>query len=745
MNKRLIFLAYCFCMVAVWVLPAQANQADPVLSGGQGIDLLRIVVLDISGSMNEVEAKKGHSRLYTARQEILESIQQLPISSKTPVVLIPFCEKIRDDLEQIYTDSQSLKDALAQLKPGGDTNITAGLERSVKRASEFGLCKNILLYLYSDGEHNVGSKSLVRKQEENLDKVFGLRASKGLSQTVVVKRWGGVIGQLVARLQKSPHVNVVDAGELELGTVTLVPSVRVRNLKWQNMASGLANIQIDVTVSNHGKITLPAQTTIRITCPSTGSRWLSPPAMIVTGPTQTQTFNLIVNLDPKKFNLARNYALPLQFHGPSQVKTDKGLFILVINPKQVSCILPAGYLRPVVDVTAKLYKHGKPQWSDLDKRIAVWPMRLQLTITTMPAFAWSERIHWNIYGLNGLKVSTDGPIVLQGRPKKVNVKLTRQVSLDQLIQGKPFRVQIELRAVNKPKTVILSSMRIVLTIQVEPPAIQNTRIEQKVSFVGKPQWADLTTGLVTVPIKLDIKFDGTMAPRTVLGLIPCKDIVKVEGIPITVHSGQQTISITLTGKVNSAGSLVKWPMRLKPPPPSYGIRYIEPPPVTVSFVAPGPLQVILSKGGKILTDCFCRGNKPQQAVIGHGRIQLAGPLVQDSAIENLYIKGLLQNPLGGSGFSSARPGQWASWSMRPNEPATSVKWWRDVAVRGSLLVLPENAASGTMLGSVIGLTVVYEALYKKVVFYLTVGLVVVLVGTLLFWLARNMSPGLASE
>ncbi|MEE9370223.1 MAG: vWA domain-containing protein, partial [Sedimentisphaerales bacterium] len=576
-------------MAVVWVLPAEAAQSASVLSGGQDIDLLRIVILDVSGSMDQVEARKAHSRLDTARQEILESIRQLPVSSKTPVVLIPFCEKVRDDLESIYRDEKSLKEAIVQLAPNGGTNIAAGLERAAKRASELGLCKNILLYLYSDGEHNVGSKNLVYEQEKNLDKVFGLRASRGLSQTVVVKRWGKVLGQLVAHLQKSPHVNVVDAGELELGTVTLVPSVRVRNLTWQNVASGMANIQIDVTVNNHGKITLPAQTSIRITCPSPGSRWLTAPMMMVTRPVQTQTFSLVVKLDPKKFDLARSYALLLQFHGPSQVKTDKGLLIVVINPKQVSCVLPTGYLRPIVEVTARLYRQGKPQWKDLDKRIAVWPMRLQLTITTTPPFAWSEKIQWNIQGLNGVKVSTDGPVVLQGRPEQVNVKLTRQVSLDQLIQGKPFSVQIELRAVNKPKTVILSSMRIVLTIQIEPPAIQITRIEQKVSFVGEPQWADLTTGLVTVPIKLDIKFDGTMAPRTILGLIPYKDIVKVEGIPITVHSGRQTISITLTGKVTSAGSLVKWQLQLKPPPPSYGIRYIEPPPVTVSFVAPGPL------------------------------------------------------------------------------------------------------------------------------------------------------------
>ena len=164
MYKRFIYSAYFFCIALVVVLPAQAGQSASVLSGGQDVDLLRIVVMDISGSMDQVEARKAHSRLDTARQEIMESIQQLPINSKTPVVLIPFCEKVRDDLESIYRDEKSLKEAIVQLAAKGGTNIAAGLERSVKRANEFALCKNILLYLYSDGEHNVGDISLVHKQ-----------------------------------------------------------------------------------------------------------------------------------------------------------------------------------------------------------------------------------------------------------------------------------------------------------------------------------------------------------------------------------------------------------------------------------------------------------------------------------------------------------------------------------------------------------------------------------------------------
>ena len=83
--------------------------------------------------------------------------------------------------------------------------------------------------------------------------------------------------------------------------------------------------------------------------------------------------------------------------------------------------------------------------------------------------------------------------------------------------------------------------------------------------------------------------------------------------------------------------------------------------------------------------------------------------------------------------------------MQPTNPAVSSRIWRDIKVTGNLVVLPEYAAPGTMVGSAIGVTVTYEALYKKVALYLTVGVVVVLVGTLLFWLARRMSPDVNTE
>lgn len=739
MYKRfIVILTYCFYATVLLASPTQTKQTISTLPNDKDMDLLRVVVLDVSGSMDSRDTKPL-TRLGTARKEIKESLTQLPVSGKTPIILVPFCDKIREDFERIYFSTNAMADAIDQIKPKGRTNIAAGLGRAIERINQLGLAKNLVIYLYSDGEHNCGSKKLLEEQEDNLDGLFGFRASKGLSQTVVVKRWGGVISKLVARLKKNPYVTVVDAGQLELRTVTLVPSVKLRSVKWHDAASGLAKVQFDITVTNRSELPLPGKSSLKISCTLPGCRWLNEPTMTVTGPTQTQTFTLLVELDPQKFNLTKNYSLPLQFHWPSQITTGKSLLVPVVNPIQIYCVLPAGQLRPNVTISAKLSEQGKPRWEDMDECIVVWPMRLRLETKTTPSFAWVEQVKLNIYGLNGVKVTTNGPIILQGQPKEVNISLIKKIPLEQVIQSKPVKVQIELRVVSEPKTLALLSARIVSTIQIELPPIQLTRIDQRISFVGKPQWADLTMGLVSVPVKLDIRSHGIVAPGTVLTLEPCGDVVKVDGTPVTIYSGQHTVDIILTGRVDCASSLVKWPLQLKPPLLSYGIRYIEPPPVTVSFTSPKPVQAVLSNNAGILASCAYRGNKPQRAVLGSGYIKLAGAFAQ-YAVSNLHFKGFLQGHLRGKGFSKAGTDDWVSWSMQPTNPAVSSRVWRDVTVTGDLVVLPENAAPGTMMGSAIDVTVTYEALYKKVALYLTVGVVVVLIGTLLFWLLR-MSLG----
>jgi hypothetical protein len=742
MYRNLILILACYPMATLGC-QTSTGQISSLPPHEESIDLLRVVVLDVSGSMDEADTK-GLSRLGTARKEIEESLAQLPASNKAPVVLVPFCDKIREDFERIYFSTKAMEDVLDRIKASGRTNIAAGLGRAIERINQLGLAKNLVVYLYSDGEHNTGSKKLLEQQEDNLDRLFGFRASKGLSQTVVVKRWGGVIGKLVARLQKNPHVKVVDAGQLELRTVTLAPSAKIPALKWHDAASSLATVQLDVTVANRSGLALPGKTTIKISCPLPGSRWLNEPSMVVTGPTQTQTFGLVVKLDPKKLNLVKDYSLPLRFHWPDRITTDRSLLLPLVNPIQVYCVLPASQLRPEVTISANLCERGKPRWDDMDKCIVVWPMRLQLETTTKPSVAWSEQIKLNTYGLNGVEVTPNDPIILQGQSREVDINLTKKIPLDQVLQRKPVKLEIELRAANTPRTLALSSMRIVSTIQIELPAIQLTRIHQRISFVGKPQWADLTKGLVSVPVELAISSHGIVAPGTVLSLVPCKDVVRVDGTPVTIYPGQHTVDIILTGRVDAAGSQVKWPLQLKPPRPSYGVRYLEPQPVTVSFTAPGPVQAVLSNKAGILASCAYRGNKPQRTVSGTGCVKLAGAFAQ-CAVANLRIKGLLRGHLHGKGFSVAGLDDWVSWSMQPKNPDISVKLWRDVTVTGNLVVLPENAAPGAMLGSVIDITITYEALYKKVALYLTVGLVVVLVGTLLFCLARRMSPDMSTE
>lgn len=361
MFKRPLLIINCILINMVFAVSSGANGGSIPLSGGRDVDLLRIFIIDISGSMDDEDLGANRSRLDTARVEIMDSIDKLPVSRKSPVVLIPFCDEVRDDLEMIYTDGKSLKKAVAELAPDGQTNITAGLKRATARAAQLGLCKNILLYLYSDGEHNVGSKDDLYRQERLLDKFFGQRKSKGLSQKVVVKRWGGVIGQLVAELEKSKNVDVIDAGELQLGTVTLVPSVKITDVRWHDIARSQARIDLQVTITKGNNYPLPGRTAVNIDCLAAGSRCLNNPVINISGPSQTKRFSLWIELDPASFNPTQSYKLDLNFAGPGQVMTNKGILIVVVNPKQLSCAMPTGQLRPIAEVTAKLFKQGKPE------------------------------------------------------------------------------------------------------------------------------------------------------------------------------------------------------------------------------------------------------------------------------------------------------------------------------------------------------------------------------------------------
>ncbi len=730
-SRLILYLA------VVLILPAEANQPASVSPGGQGIQILRIVVVDASSSMSQADGT-AISRLETARREIQQALMQLPASDKTPVILVPFSDQVCSGFDRIYTNPKELNDAIAKLQPDGHTNIAAGLSRSIEWATRLSSAPHLVTFLYSDGENNIGSPQMVREQEDKLDKLFGLRASKGLSQTVVVKRWGGVIGSIVARLQKNPNVAVVDAGQLELRTITLVPSVKIRDVRWHDAESCIAGIQMDVTVASPRTSMLPFQANVAVACPIAESRWLGRSSVTVNS---TETITLLAKLDLQKFSPTQRYALPLQFSGPSQVKTDRGIIFIMIAPQQIWCDLPTGLLRPQLAVSAELRERDSPRWQDLQNRIAVWPMRLHVEAASKTPISWSEQIKWDIRGLGEAQISTDCPILMQGQNAEVNVDVAVKVSLDQIVRNEPIAVQIQVRTISVPKTVSLSSMEILLAVRMKLPALQSTRIKQAISGIGTPQWSDLTAGLVTVPVKLDIELDGMIAPKTVLGLVPCNDVVDVGGVPVTVRAGRQTVDITLTGRVRSAGVATRWTLQLKPPPPTSGIRYVEPPPVEVGFVAPGPVQAVLCGDRGVLTCYACRGGKPDRPIAGRASLGLAGPPIGEGAAKNLRIRGLLQGPVGGSGFSGAGPGQSVSWSMKPSDPASCARWWRDTVVQGSLVLLPENAARDVVLGLALPMTILYEATYKRLLFYLAVGLAAVLLGTLLFWMLKTAVEG----
>ena len=731
-NLVRIVLAVAALLVAQVLASAQGPTQLKTPPASQPVDVLRIVVVDVSGSMGDPDTK-GMSRLDTARGELLQSLKSLPASPRAPVVLIPFSDDVLVDFVQVYTNNGQLERSLALLQPNGSTNIAAGLKTAIEQAKRPNHAKNLVVFLYSDGQHNIGPMALVYEQEGHLDQLFADRATKGLSQSVVLKRWAGVNADMVAHFQKNPHVRVVDAGELELRTVTLTPSASIQDISWQDAAAGLILVRLTLAAGATGAI-VPAKTAIAVACPLTGCQWSGDPAVVVGAP--PRTLELLVKLDPRGFDPNAKYSLPLQFQGPGSIATKTGLLLPILYPDRLDCPLPLDRLRPSVQVKATLATAGDPSWKDPLQRLGIWPMRLRLEPTANVAVPWPIQTRWELSGTDGAEITSHKSVVLGSRPLEVDVTVTRQLSPQQLAAAAPVQLRVKLAATVVPKTCNLSSNSVIATATVGLPPTTVTKIAQQVSSVGEPQWTDLTAGVVTVPVRLDLTIDGPLSPGAVLGLLPCRDVVGVGGVPVRVHSGTQAVDITVVGRPNPAPAATVWSLQLQPPPATASVRYVAPAPVAVSFVAPPPVQVVLVNHRGILSAVACPGGAPDQAVAGRAVVQLVGGSVAPGAAKGLIARGIFRDGIIGSGFAGASPGQEVSWAMRPGNPPSTLSWWRDVHVKGSLVVLPENASANAVQGSVLDLTLTYEALYKKLAMHLTLGLGAVLVGVILYRLVK---------
>ena len=731
-NLMRIVLAIAALLVVQVVALAQGATQSTKSPASQPVDLLRIVVLDVSGSMNEVDGKNP-SRLDTARKEFKQSVKSLPASVNAPVVLIPFSTDVLNQFVSVYTNNADLEKALDALQPDGSTNIAAALKAAIQQAAQSGLPKNLLVYLYSDGGHNVGDMSLVYEQERNLDQLFADRATKGLSQSVVVKRWGGVNGEMVANLQGNAHVRVIDAGELELKTVTLTPSASIQDVSWRDATTGLIMVRVAVAVGATGAV-VPAKTAITVGCPLAGCQWSGDPAVVVGEP--ARMLELLLRPEPRGVDPNVKYSLPLQFHGPESIATKTGLLLPIIYPARLDCPLPLDRLRPIVQVKATLVTIGQPSWKDPFQRLAIWSLKLRLEPATNVSVPWPIQTRWELSGMDGAEVAGPKSVALGARPLDVDVVVAKQVSPQQLAYAAPIPLRIKVTASPGPKGCDLSMSSIIATATVGLPPTTVTKISQQVSSVGTPQWTDLTAGVVTVSVKLDLTIDGPLSPGAVLGLLPCRDVINIGGVPVRVHSGAQCVEIAVAGRPNPTPATTTWTLQLQPPLATTNVRYVAPAPVAVSFVAPSPVQVVLVDRRGILTAVSCPGGAPDQAVVGRAVVQLAcGPVTPD-ATRGLRIGCLFKDGITGRGFAGVSPGQEASWTIRPGTSSSVLSWWQDVHVKGSMVVMPENAAANAVQGSVLDITLTYEALYKKLALHLTLGLGAVLVGVILYRLVK---------
>src|SRR5207302_5560441 len=102
---------------------------------------------------------------------------------------------------------------------------------------------HVCVLLYTDGDDPDAEG--IRRQEDQLDRLFSARSRQGLRQTMVFcKRWEKANADLLARVSKRGHAQVVDAGELRLLPVTLAPAVKVAGARWSRVRPGVLDVDL---------------------------------------------------------------------------------------------------------------------------------------------------------------------------------------------------------------------------------------------------------------------------------------------------------------------------------------------------------------------------------------------------------------------------------------------------------------------------------------------------------------------
>lgn len=693
---RPVFVAFAFSFL------------QPALIAADPAKFVRIAPVDISASMDG-------DHLKVVREELAKLVVQLPPSPEYPFILVPFDDRAHSPI--VCTELDKCQAAIAGLRAQGGTNIASGLEAAHQVIMSVAGKANVVVLLYTDGAD--ANQEAIRLQEERLNTLFSQRHKAGLQQTVVFcKRWGNANATLAQSMKARGYINVVDAAELKLVSLTLQPQVTIVASRWD--ANDPLKLEVDYIPSvdvtgNLGSERLPPA---RFKCTNDRADGaVQTTAVPGNDSGQAQTLRIALSLkDLQQQKTTLSFSVDRL---PSVTFSDAVLLPIMPNTKlTVPVDLPQTRLRSVVIIATQQVAPG--EWEDPTKLVARYSVELTLTAKPTHAVPIDGDTTFEITAVNGTAL-VDGPtkISLDSQGSET-IELSVLTSVPNPQNSSFYQIGLTLRAIKTPAHVYFDPPSHTIIMDKLPiPSQLRTNLSATQLGDSQVQWIDFMHGLALVESSIKVRVDGPIPPGTKLAFSPPACVAKLQSVPATLRSGEQMARLRFISALESASHESTLSFAIQSPNDTPSISFSVTEPVKLSVAIPAPARlVLLNRAGAIQTleqhisDVGADVHIPVQPSILFNRRRLpsgAAPAARFRA-SGLQIRDEKQFRLNALDNLTFRL-----------EPPTKRSFFFDSFVTGSVDVLPV-AASPAIAGSRYPVRIVVDAPFKRIAFYLAVSL-----------------------
>lgn len=687
MNSRLFLYSVIFVLASI--TPAVAEPTS-----------IRIAVIDTSKSMDGV-------RLATVKTELAEHAKKYPPSAANPLTVVLFNDTVRE--VRSFTEAPAFQSYLPTLTACGGTSIASGLRRAVEEARKHSKAAHVVVLLYTDGED--GDQAGIDAAEEELNRLFTERSRVGLAQTVVFcKRWGGANAELMAAIAKRGQAAVIDGGEAALQSVLLTPHVKVKDVRWSTSHPGTAEVTLEGWVE--GDSALPADAPlVRLTCPAAPT---DSPSEVGTKPT---AFTLRVNVSRADV-LARKATVDLVATAKGAVKHGAGVLWPMVGQPQLQVTVPLP--KPFRAVYTVLVTPSPATWHDPLNEIADVPMQVSITVTPSADEGTFSTLPFSIVpdadvtvasGVRDFAVAGTG-VTTQTLTVRAGPKHLRQTS-----KGLLYEIGLTIGPRELPVQVAFDPPTLRIPVQVPMPSPVQTTLAVKVVSAKCLGWANVVRGTAAFQADIEVEIRGVVPPGSLLKANGNADLLELRFGATPVRAGTQRLRLNGEATFAPERSELASQWTTTVPKRHGAVEWLPPPATALKLTAPPPARLLLksldakSKGLAVSVPAFADDTTlmAQLDVQGVLRPERAG------AVAGIKSDSAALRDVPATMLAPAR------LVVRVRPPDGPRSFFRDSVTLAEVTVDPATP-NQRLVGGTFTVRIHQEAPFKRLVFYLVVGL-----------------------